>query len=515
MTVQTIKPYLLHPQEWKLGAFLLLLLGGAYLHVQTSVPDGTTQDSGWFRLAQSTTNVRAALTYNYCAADLNLMCTRPEDTRRSICARAFANTPLWNSLYLHQSWQNHDSKMCTLETLAQSHAPNLLFTEADKAKFKDDETRVVIRLMARSLELMWDNVGRYNFDAIASSSSLEEQDRIIRWVLTNVVDFFASDGPGADHGSSEAMRRQVTPRAWTRDELKELYRWTVQYKHAHKNVGLSADRAELLYNKFLPRVSEAIEELEELASPSGAGHTLNTSSLELRTHTDIKQPYHIFYEEYQEVCLYPHYAAGTLITNNCASAMEAAAGKLRELEMEEEGFAAFTHTFSFGGNLLCLLILIAFFSQRQRMEKRVEKGRRRLEQELNDPLLRRVLEKRAAASLPEEQIMGFISKLDKKAADMDSQATALKLVRRQVRAFRFILLFNLLLTTLVDVFLWAFHVTSIARYLETTILSILVLTASYALPLVEDLKAATSTEVSDALSQQDRIPATQAMIARV
>jgi hypothetical protein len=54
----------------------------------------------------------------------------------------------------------------------------------------------------------------------------------------------------------------------------------------------------------------------------------------------------------------------------------------------------------------------------------------------------------------------------------------------------------LLLTTLVDVFLWAFHVTSIARYLETTILSILVLTATYAVPLAEDPKADTSTSLT-------------------
>jgi hypothetical protein len=502
MTAQTIKPYLLHPQEWKLGVFLLLLLGGAYLHVQTSFPDGTTQYSGWFRLARSTTDVRAALTYNYCAADLNLMCPRPEDTERSVCARYFADTPLWNTLDLVQY---HDSEMCTLETLARS-APSLPFTEADKAKFKDDETRMLMRLMARSLSLMWYNMGRYNFDG-----SLEEQEekyRIIRWILSNVVDFFASDG--ADH-ESKAMGRGVTTRAWTRDELKELYRRTVQLASAD-SVG---DKP--IY-KFILRVSEAIEELETLTSSSWAGHTPNisTGSLEIRTHTDIKQAYHIFYQEYQEICLYPHYAAGTLITNNCAQAMEAAPAKLRELEMEEEGFAAFTHTFSFGGNYLCFLLLIAFFSQRQRMEKRVEKGRRRLEQELNDPLLRRVLEKRAAAVLPEEQIAGFVSKLDNKAAALDSRGAALKLVRRQVRKFRFFVLFNLLLTTLVDVFLWAFHVTSIARYLETTILSILVLTASYAVPLAEDPKAlGKSTGASDVLSQQDHIPATQPLIARV
>jgi hypothetical protein len=411
-----------------------------------------------------------------------------------------------------------------LERLAQS-APSLLFTvEADKAKFEDDETRVLIRLMERSLFVMWDNVGRYNLDgrlqiggtSIASSSSLEEPDRIIRWILANVVDFFASDG--ADHGS-KAMRRGVTPRAWTRDELKELYRWTVQYEHAHKTVELSADSVEVIYNKFLTRVSEAIEELETLASPSWTGHSTSntTGPSKTRTHTDSKQAYHIFYEEYQDVCLYPHYAAGTLITNNCAQAMKDAPAKLRELEMEEGGdFVQFTHSFSLIGNLLCFLMLIAFFSQRQRMEKRVEKGRRRMEQGLNDPYLRQVLEKRAAVTMPEVQIAGFISKLDNKVAALDSQGAALKLVRRQVRIFRFILLFNLLLTTLVDVFLWAFHVTSIAKYLETAILSILVLTASYAVPLAEDPKTGTSTEPSDMLSQQqDRIPATQALIARV
>jgi hypothetical protein len=486
MRAQTIKPYLLHPQEWKLGVFLLLLLGGAYFHVQTSFPDGTTQDSGWFLTAQSTDDVRVALTFKYCGVDLNLMCARPEDTQRSVCARYFADTPLWNTFNLVHY---RDSDLCTFETLAQN-APNLQFTEADEAKFKDNETRVLLRLMARSLSSMWYNMGRSNLSSSSSLEEQEEKDRIIRWVLANVVDFFASDG--ADH-ESKSMGRGVTTRAWTRDELKELYRWNVQYMHMH------ADKNVLpIYKKFLLRVSDAIEELETLTLSSWAGHTTsNTISLDIRTHTDNKQAYPIFYEESQGVCLYPHYAAGTLITNNCAQAMEVAPAKFRELEKEEKGlFATLTHAISFGGNLLCFLLLIPLFSQRQRIEKRVEKVRRQLEQELNDPFLRRLLEKKAAAGLPEEQIAGFVSKLDNKAATLDSRGPALELMRRGVRNFRFFVLFNLLLTTLVDVFLWAFHVTSIARYLETTILSILVLTATYAVPLAEDPKADTSTSLT-------------------
>jgi hypothetical protein len=195
--------------------------------------------------------------------------------------------------------------------------------------------------------------------------------------------------------------------------------------------------------------------------------------------------------------------------------MNAAGDKLRELELEEGGdFALLTHSFSLFGNLLCFIILLAFFSQRQRMEKRMEKGRRRLQQELNDPFLRQVLEKKVAA-LPENQRAGFTSRLESKAAAWDAQAGALKLVRRQVRIFRFIVLFNLLLTTLVDVFLWTFHVTSVATYLENAILSILVLTASYTVPLA-DPKVDTSSAASDVVSSgQEFITSTQALLYRV
>lgn len=309
MKLQVIKPYILHPQEWKLGVCLLLLLGGAYLHVQMSVPGGTTQDSDWFPFAAvSTADMRTQMTYNYCRDDLSLLCGHP---------------------------QNH---------------------------------------------------------------------------------------------------------------------------------------------------------------------------LDIRTHADTKQAYHIFDREYQDVCLYPHYAAGSLITKTCAQAMHAAPAKLQELQLEEGGdFALLTHIFSFGGNFVCFLLLIAFFSQRQRMEKRMEKGRRRLEQELNDPFLRQVLEKKVAA-LPEELRAGFTSKLESKAAAWDAPGAALQLVRGQVRIFRFIVLFNFFLTTLADVLLWTFHVTSVARYLENAILSILVLTASYALPLADPTSDKSTVGSGMTSSEQELTP---------
>ena len=364
---------------------------------------------------------------------------------------------------------------------------------------------MILNLMGNSLSFMWSSAQFYFYARLRfgrSTSSLDEQDRMVRWLLTSFVDFFASDGAGR---RSKAMRRGITTRAWTRDELKELYRWSVQYKHSHKNVRLSAIEIEAFHKKFLPRVSEAIEELGTQQTSSLAGNT----SKRLEIHVDIKQAYHIFDEGYHEVCLYPHYAAGNLITNNCAQAMDAAPAKLRELELEENAdFALLTRTYAFCGNFLCFLMLIVFFSQRQRMEKRMEKGRRRLELELNDPFLRQVLEKKAAA-LPEDQRAGFTSRLESKVAAWDSQGAALKLVRRNVRKLRFIVLFHLLLTTLVAVFLSAFHVT----YLESAMLSMLVLTASYAVPLADPKAGRASVVVSS--EQELTIPATQALLSRV
>lgn len=138
----------------------------------------------------------------------------------------------------------------------------------------------------------------------------------------------------------------------------------------------------------------------------------------------------------------------------------------------------------------------------------MEKGRRRLEQELNDPFLRQVLEKKAAA-LPEDQRAGFTSRLESKAATWDTQGAALKLARRNVRTLRFIVLFHLLLTTLVALFLCTFHV----AYLENAMLSILVLTASYAVPLADPKADRASAVVSS--EQELTIPATQALLFRV
>lgn len=476
-----------------------MLLGGTYLHIRTSVADGTTtQDSGRFRFAESAADVRST-TYESCAADLNLMCARPVETNSIFCARAFADTPLW--LLLGLASHPSESQNCTLERLAKADAPRLLFTEDEKTtKFKDHETQVILSLMADSLNFVWRAVNSYFFaqsrpGSGTSNTSLEDQDRKVQWLLANVVDFFASDGAG--HGSkSKAMRRGIITGAWTRDELKELYRWSVQYKHSHK-IRFSADMSEeIYYRKFLPWVSEAIEDLEALPLQSLAG---------IRAHAGIKQAYHIFADEYQELCLYPHYAAGSLITDNCAQAMDAAPAKLRELELEAPGeFALFTHAYAFFGNFFCFLMLIGFFSQRQRMEKRIQIDRRRLEQELNDPFLRQVLEKKAA-SLPEDQRAACISRLVSRAASSDAKGASLRLVRRNVRNFRFIVLFHLLLTTLVVVFLRTFPVTT---YLETTMLSILVLTASYAVPLADRHDCVVVS------SEQELIPATQPLLSR-
>jgi hypothetical protein len=386
-----------------------------------------------------------------------------------------------------------------LEELAKA-APSLLFTEQEKIEFKDDETQVILRLMGSSLGFMWATEQQYWVAALI------EKDRIVHWLLANFVDFFAADGAGR---SSMAMGRGITTRAWTRDELKELYRWSVQYVHSHAETAwVSANMAGAVFHKFLPRVSAAIDELETLQPPSPL-----TSSSEMRMHANAKQAYHIFEERNHNICLYPHYAAGSLITNSCAQAMHDAPAKLRELELEELGdFELITHMLSFGGNLLCFLLLLAFFSQRKRMEKRMEKGRRHLEQELNDPFLRQVLEKKATA-LPEDQRAGFTSKLESKTAKWDTRGAALKLVRRQVRTFRFLVLFNLFLTTLVNVFLWTFHVTSGVRFLENAILSILVLTASYAVPLADpnsDTPSAVSGVVSSDQELPPLIPATRA-----
>ena len=107
----------------------------------------------------------------------------------------------------------------------------------------------------------------------------------------------------------------------------------------------------------------------------------------------VKASYHVFSERYDEACMFRHFKTHTLITNACELAMEEAGHKLRELEIEMQAeFLFFTHMSLFAVHLTSAILLLNLLTAKRRLKKRMDRSKRRLNDELNDPFLRRVLE---------------------------------------------------------------------------------------------------------------------------
>jgi len=117
----------------------------------------------------------------------------------------------------------------------------------------------------------------------------------------------------------------------------------------------------------------------------------------------------------------------------------------------------------------------------------MERGRRRLEQELNDPFLRDSLE-RKAAKLPEDQRRDLIARLEARVLDWDSKEAATKILRRYTRYFRLTVLFTIAVITVLYLLLHLIGCSSLPKYLEIVAMSTAMLTASYWAKIGDSLK---------------------------
>jgi hypothetical protein len=169
--------------------------------------------------------------------------------------------------------------------------------------------------------------------------------------------------------------------------------------------------------------------------------------------------------------------------------MQTAPSRITEICFEEGGgFFYSAHIILCGMNLLGCFALLYYFTSKRRFEKKFDAKKRRVEEELKDPILRQRLRQRLerkAQQLPEEHRQKFtIAKLEANVARWDSKAAALTALRRLVRRFRFMSIFFILITTMMCWWLSIFHdVSSMSRYLEQLFLFIAMLVASYAAPI--------------------------------
>jgi len=205
-------------------------------------------------------------------------------------------------------------------------------------------------------------------------------------------------------------------------------------------------------------------------------------------HTKI--PHTLFDQEKLDDCMLSYYfdKSWPVFSTSCREAMTQAPAKIAELQMEDHGgFLLFSKLTFLGIGLTSCLVLYFLVGTRQRLEKRLERRRIQLQQELNDPSLRNSLQHKPG-SISEEERCTLISRLETKLTNWDSKTRALNLSRLYIRRFRWLVVFTMAVSTVVYLSFHIFHVSSMPAYLNTLAMSIAILAASYCSPTEDSVE---------------------------
>ena len=199
-------------------------------------------------------------------------------------------------------------------------------------------------------------------------------------------------------------------------------------------------------------------------------------------HTKI--PHTLFDQEKLDDCMLSYHfeKRWPVFSTSCREAMTEAPAKIAELQMEDHGgFLLFSKLTFLGISVASCLVLYFLVGTRQRLEKRLERRRTQLQQELNDPILRNSLQLKPG-SISEEERRTLLSRLETKVTHWDSKTRALNLSRLYIRRFRWLVIFTMAASTVVYLSFHIFHVSSMPEYLNTLAMSTVILAASYCSP---------------------------------
>jgi hypothetical protein len=350
----------------------------------------------------------------------------------------------------------------------------------------DEETKLRVRVLLYSMLQMWWVTERYlgmEEEDGAVVGGDEQTIRMIRWYLQQIWNvFYREDGktPQEIRDLFELAVRVVSVRSTNQQQQQQQ-----QQPPSDDDDGDFS--SEVFRHTFLPQIQTAIQQVGEEESLNST--STNSGGNAHRSKTKKKKhPYRLFLDEDLQECLFRHHDDHSLITDDCTLAMDAAPIKIQELQLESLGlgFTIVFHGVFFGMNFIALIGLLAYGSARARTERRLEKRRKSLQQQLTDPFLRHCLEHRLSR-VPDDdqqQVASAIRQLEQTLLLWDSRARSEKVLNRQLHQFRTLALFALGTSTVAYVWLWIFDMLlSMARCLETWIFSTSIVTASYALPL--------------------------------
>jgi hypothetical protein len=401
--------------------------------------------------ARSEMQVQRIMQDSYCRADTDILCGNTDLVGGCIDVYGTVLGRFWGVFDGHETTQS-----CSLTEQLPVGANNLPLDFSSEAHTSlNSQERQLIRLILYSYMLMWSKTKHF----FEINSNSQEQERMIMYYALHILELF---------GTPKASISGIIYFKWSKDQVVSFMRLAVDMAQQEKMKSHIADQH--FYDHHIPFIMKVINE--------------KLGQWPMRHAAYQKYQYQLFPLKSISHCINYNYQNLMLITNQCFLAVDVARQKMRELEYESGGdFGFITHMSVFGINFTCCLVLLRLFNSKQRLEKKMDEGKRRLETELNDPVLRQSLE-RKAEQLPPDQREHFIARLEEKAARWDSKAAAVNRLRRHVRLYRYFVFFCIFLTTIMDLFLYANEVlSSWARYLEPLFLSVLMLVISYAIPI--------------------------------
>lgn len=159
---------------------------------------------------------------------------------------------------------------------------------------------------------------------------------------------------------------------------------------------------------------------------------------------------HFLTNQEYEACLWHHYQKNSLITDACQRAVKLAPTKIAHLELVGAMDPDIDlYIIIFVAFVAVLAVAVGFAPRRQGHSV---SGKRRFQQVLDDPLLRRDIERQVIANVGEEGLVDFMEKLQKKAATFDPVTASVEQRMHKVRRLRLLLLVllvaNIFLATL-------------------------------------------------------------------
>lgn len=338
-----MRAYQLHKHELSIALVLLFVL--LTLRINKGVENWRKAEKNdaadQYQNVHTEEMLKKWVTTQYCKTDKAILCPAEEEEASSpstsLCYTAF-DPPVRFVLDLTVNDQDKTTgNNCSIrELIKQTHW-------SDKASAKDLEKDELITYFVAHLLDQIRSKSSELFRADDGSILEYEQSRLIESTLASILHFFTSSisQEGEITISTRATKYGIADKVWTRDKMLLIYHeavlWHTQHKrHGHASEGaalrLSRQQPSFLF-KFLPLVTEQIQNLE-------LDNTLDSKYQKLYPFAKLGSSSTISLDSenpQSDLCLWSHYDERTLITEDCALALETAPLKMRDLNWEGDG----------------------------------------------------------------------------------------------------------------------------------------------------------------------------------